>query len=200
MVACGKLVFSFRKVERTTVGFGSSSDNINNESYYSRDMTAEEIPAVFLISDDLRDTHSAREDNDAHKSESKRELIANHLGTGTHRTDKGILIIRSPTCEEDTEHTDRRYGKQEENTDIEIDHLQTISPGEASEHRHRGSDDDVWSELEEEAVGAFKTDKLLDKDFEHIGEDLKETPLADAHRSETTLEPSPEFTFIKDIE
>ena len=46
-------------------------------------------------------------------------------------------------------------------------------------------------------TGTKNYDKLLDKDFKHIGEHLKDTPAADTHRAETTLEPSAELAFIE---
>ncbi len=45
-----------------------------------------------------------------------------------------------------------------------------------------------------------KRNKLLDKDFEHVGHALQQSPGADTVRAETALEISAYLTLVKDVE
>ena len=163
-------------------------------------MTLEDEPGVFLSHYKFGDIHRSGEHDDRHQRQTERKFIAYHLGAASHGADQRILVVGSPACKQDTEHTHRRNGEHKEDADVPVDDLQAVAPGEAGQHRHRRGDHQIRSELEEETVGSLKADKLLDEDLEHVGKHLQQTPAAHAHRAEAALEPGAELALVKNIE
>ena len=92
---------------------------------------------VGLGGDDLAYVHGTGEDNHRQDGQSHGKLVADHLGAGTESADKGELIVGRPTGQQNSQHADRRTGKQEEDADIEVDNLQTVAPGQHGEPSRR---------------------------------------------------------------
>ena len=134
MITSSQLMLSLGEVKRTTVCLSSSRNNINNTCYYGRDMSCEYKPTPILSHDNLIDIHSSSKKDHSYDSQSERKLITYHLSTGTHSTNKSILIIRGPTGKQDTKNTDRTYSQYEEYTNIIIDYLHTTTPGKTRKH------------------------------------------------------------------
>ena len=72
-------MFSLGQVKRSTVCFGCGGNDIDDESYQSRDMTLEDEPCVILLLYNLADAHGARQNHYCEDCQTERQLIADHL-------------------------------------------------------------------------------------------------------------------------
>ncbi len=200
VVACGELAFSFRKVERAAVCFGRAGYHIDDESYDGRDVAFEDKPPVGLRRHYVADAHGACKANHCNHAEADGEFVAHHLRAGTHGADEGELVVGRPSGKQDSEHAYARHGYQEEYADVEINDLQAIAPRQYGEGKHRRQNHEIRSEGEKKLIGVLQRDELFDKDLEHIGEALKQTPRAHAVRAEAALDGSTEFALIVYVE
>ena len=63
MVTGSQLLFGFGQVKRSSVGFGITGDQVDDESCKGRNMSFENVPSVGLSADDLLDIHGSAEHN-----------------------------------------------------------------------------------------------------------------------------------------
>ena len=152
VVSGSKLALGLGKVERATVGFGSTSNHIYYKCYDSGYMAFEDEPEIRLSLHDTAYRHSAGKTYYSDDRQTDREFVADHLRARTERTDECELIVTRPTCKENTEHADARDSNKEENTDIEVDDLQTVTPRKNGESQHGGENHQIGSECKQEAV------------------------------------------------
>ena len=94
MVAGCKLTFGLGKVERATVGLGSTCDHVDYEGDNGGNVTFEDEPEILLLGNDAFNRHCAGKTYHGDYREADRELIADHLGSGAERTDEGKLVVR----------------------------------------------------------------------------------------------------------
>ena len=163
-------------------------------------MTFEDKPQIGLGLDNSAYRHCAGETHDGDDRQADRELVADHLGARTERTDEGELIVTRPSCEEDTEDTDARHGDKEEDADIEVDDLQTVAPRKDGESKHRCENHQIGGKSEEESVDMVEVNDFFNEHLEHIGEALEKAHGTDTVGAKAALECGAEFTLVVYVE
>ena len=138
MVAGRQLTFTLRQVEGATVTLCITGNEIDDKSRNRNNMSAEDIPTELrLLLADLRKAHRTRQANHGQHHDADRQLVRNDLRTGTHRTDKGKLIVRRPTGQKNADDTHTATGQEEEHAHIEINDLRALAPRQAGKGHHR---------------------------------------------------------------
>ena len=138
-------------------------------------VSRKEEPAVGLTLDDLGNLHRAGENDHRHDSQPDRKLVADHLRAASHRADQRVLVVARPASQQDSDDADRRNRHQEEDADVEVEHLEPFAERQATESEHRGDDDDERRQIEQEAVDVIDRNQLLDQHLDHIGHALHRT-------------------------
>ena len=107
MTGC-QLTLGLSHIKRATVGLSVTCDEEHEEGYQRRDMTLEDepLPRTCLSLYDTTHLHRTCQDHSCNQTEAERHLIRNHLHSTTHGRNHRVLVVGTPTCEEDTYHTD----------------------------------------------------------------------------------------------
>ena len=188
MIACRQLAFGFGQVERTAVGFRIAGNQVDDESYQSRDMSFEDEPAVGLSGYDFGELHRTHQDYHRQDAQSAREFVTDDLRTASHGSDKRELIVGTPAGKQDTYHADARSGKQEEHAHVEVQHFQAFADRQAGEGEERGYDDHERCQVVEESVGELQVDDFLGQHLDNVARHLEQSPFSYTHRTEAALE------------
>ena len=155
------------------------------------------LPRAYLCLHDTTHLHRTCQDHGCDQTEAERHLVRDHLHSTTHGGNDRILVVRTPTCEEDTYHTDRRNGGEQEHTHIEVEHGGTIVPGEEREGTHRADNHEKRSHEVEHLISLVNDEDLLDEHLQHVGKHLQQAPVTYSHRAQTALEVGTDLTLHK---
>ncbi|MPN61831.1 hypothetical protein SDC9_209575 [bioreactor metagenome] len=88
MVSGGEFTLCFRQVERTTVGFGITGNEVDDECNQSGDVSFKDKPSVCLAGYNFRKLHAACEYYHREDGQSDREFITDNLSTASHSSDQ----------------------------------------------------------------------------------------------------------------
>ena len=199
MVTGCKLALGLSHIEWATVGLGVTCDEEYEEGDDSRDVTLEHkpLPWACLCLNDTAHLHGSCQDYSCNQAEAERHLVRNHLHCTTHGRNHRVLIVRTPTCEEDTYHADRRNGGEQEYTYVEIEDGSTHVPRQERECTYTTDNHQKWSNGIEQLVGTVNEEYLLDEHLQHVGKHLKQSPVSYSHRAKTALEVGTNLTLHK---
>ena len=188
MISGGQLTFRFGKVERTTVTFGVSGNQIDNEGNHRGNVSFEDKPAISLSLYNFGELHGSHKHYHSHDTHTYGKLITDNLCTTSHRTNQRELIITAPACKQNTDNSDTGSCQH-----IKIQNFRSFIKRNTSESKERSDNHHKRSQIVEEMVGALRHEDFLSHHFKHVADHLDRTPFTDTVRTETALEESADF-------
>ena len=157
----------------------------------------EPFPRACLSLHDTAHLHGSCQDDSGNQAEAERHLVRNHLHSTTHGRNHRVLVVGTPTSQEDTYHANRRNGGEQEHTYVEVEDGSTIVPRQEREGANTSDNHKKRSHEVEQLVGAVNEEDLLDEHLQHVGKHLQQAPVTYSHRAQTALEVGTDFTLHK---
>ncbi len=98
------------------------------------------------------------------------------------------MAVGSPAAEDDAEDAHRGGGRNHQQTDIDVRHLEAARQRQHGDCREPGDGGNHRSEPEDGAIRVSGNDVFLEHQFQGIGDGLKEAMRPYAHGAEARLE------------
>ena len=133
MISGSQFTFRFGKVERATVTFCISGNQIDDESNDRRNMSLEDEPTISLSFYDFRKLHGSRQHYHCHDTHTNRKFITDNLCTASHGTDQREFVVTTPTGQQDTDNSNAGSCQQEEHAHIKVQNRRTFIKRNTSE-------------------------------------------------------------------
>ena len=125
--------------------------------------------------------------------ETDRDFVGDHLRRRAQRREEGVFRVRRPARHDHAVDLQARDGEDEENADIEIGDLPALGDRHDGPGREREPRGDERREQEDALIGAGRNDRLLEHEFQQIGEGLPQSPRADHVRPAPHLHRRPDL-------
>ena len=199
VVSGSQLLFCFCQVERATVGFRVSGNQVDDESHDGRNVSFENVPSVGLTFYDGLNIHGTTHHDYGQYAEADRKLVADNHGSTSYGTNQCIFTVTTPSGQQNTQYTDGRSCQHKEDTDVHVKDFSTFIPWKTRECQNGSKNYQERRQSIKKMVGMLQADDFLGKDFQYVGRYLQQTSFSSyTVRTDTALESRTDFTFHVD--
>src|SRR5579872_3574045 len=200
-IACDKFGLGFHQIERRTVGLRQGRDEEDDEHREQRQpIPADKAQTSILRSDNVGEVErsGAQQHRDDHEAD--RDFVRDHLRRGAQSGEERIFRIRRPAGHDDSIDAKRGNREKIEYADIDVADRPTVRK---RDHRPSGKREDRRHQRRQKEyplIGAGGNQRLLDDEFQKVGEALQQPPGPDDVRAAAKLNRRPDFAIgVKDI-
>ncbi len=182
------------RVEGRPVGLGQRRDEEHHEHRQERQpVPAEQPPGAVLRLDDADEIERAGEQQHGDDDEADRDFVGDHLRRRPERGEEGVFRVRRPARHDHAVDLQAGDGEDVEDADIDVGDGPALVDRDDRPGRERQPGGDERREQEEALVGAGRDDRLLEHEFQKIGEGLQQAEGPDHVRPAPHLHRRPDF-------
>ena len=154
------------------VSASAEMKNTTNIGQQRQPVPAEQPERAVLRLDDVAEIERAGAEQHGDDDEADRDLVGDHLRRRAERGEEGVFRVRRPAGHDHAVDLKARDGEDVEDADIEIGHLPALGDRDDRPGRERQPGGDQRRQEKNALVGAGRDDRLLEHEFEQIGEGL----------------------------